>query len=126
MMRGNHKPRLGLCPIGKFVFSHEDAVRCKKALQQKLTEWAVDYTDLDDVLEDGMIRDQAHVDKAVAHFRRRNIQALFMPHCNFGTEGAVGAIARALKVPVLLWGLRDEAPEPVRLDNPGVCDILNP
>jgi L-fucose isomerase-like protein len=35
-----------------------------------------------------------------------------MPHCNFGTEGAVGMIAKKLNVPTLLWGPRDEAPLP--------------
>ncbi|MCP4399292.1 MAG: fucose isomerase, partial [bacterium] len=38
--------------------------------------------------------------------------ALFVPHCNFGTEGAVAIIAKELGVPVLLWGPRDEAPLP--------------
>lgn len=35
-----------------------------------------------------------------------------MPHCNFGTEGAVGMIGAKLKVPVLLWGPRDDSPLP--------------
>ena len=30
-------PLMGLCPIGKFVFSNEDAIRYKKRLQEKLT-----------------------------------------------------------------------------------------
>jgi len=105
-------PLLGLCPIGKFVFSHEDAVRQKRALQQRLTAWGVRYTDLEDVLPDGMVRDQAQVDAAVSHFQAAGIDALFMPHCNFGTEGAVGMLGRRLGVPVLLWGPRDEAPLP--------------
>lgn len=103
---------LGVCPIGKFVFSHQDAMCQKEALQRMFSEWALDCVDLEGVVEDGMIRSQEQVDAAVAHFRRRKVDALFMPHCNFGTEGAVGAIARALKVPLLLWGPRDGAPEP--------------
>ena len=39
-------PRMGLCPIGKFVFSNEDALRCKQLLQAKLREWGVDFVDL--------------------------------------------------------------------------------
>lgn len=111
-MYRNPRFLLGLCPIGKFVFSHVDAMRYKAALQRALSEWNVEYIDLDGVIEDGMIRNQAQVEAAVAHFRARGVDALFMPHCNFGTEGAVGAIGRALNVPVLLWGPRDEAPEP--------------
>ncbi len=105
-------PLLGLCPIGKFVFSHEDAVRQKRALQKQLTAWGVRFVDLDAVVPDGLIRDQAQVDAAVAHFQAQGIGAVFMPHCNFGTEGAVGMLGRRLGVPVLLWGPRDEAPRP--------------
>jgi L-fucose isomerase-like protein len=105
-------PLLGLCPIGKFVFSHEDAVRCKTGLQARLRQWGVRFVDLEGVLPDGLVRDQAHVEPAVRHFQAAGIEALFVPHCNFGTEGAVGMIARKLGVPALLWGPRDEAPRP--------------
>ena len=106
------KPLLGLCPIGKFVFSNEDAIRQKRRVQEKLSAWGVRYVDLDGVLEDGLVKDQGHVDTAVEHFRRAGVDCLFMPHCNFGTEGAVGMIAKKLGVPTLLWGPRDSAPEP--------------
>jgi L-fucose isomerase-like protein len=46
----------------------------------------------------------------VDFFKEKRIDALFIPHCNFGTEGAAGMIAKKLGVPVLLWGPRDEAP----------------
>ncbi|MCC6444952.1 MAG: fucose isomerase [Armatimonadetes bacterium] len=108
----NTLPLLGLCPIGKFVFSNEDAVRYKEAIQAKLREWRVRFVDLEGVLEDGLVKDQSHVDTAVAHFRRAEVDGLFMPHCNFGTEGAVGMIGRKLGVPALLWGPRDEVPLP--------------
>jgi len=101
---------LGVCPIGKFVFSHEDALKQKKAILTKLDEWGVNYCTIDSVIPDGMVRDQKHVDPIVAYFKDKNIDALFVPHCNFGTEGAVGMIGKKLGVPVLLWGPRDEAP----------------
>ncbi len=104
--------KLGLCPIGKFVFSHEDALRYKARIEDKLRAWGVDFVSIDGVLPDGMVRDQAHVDPVVDHFKRTGVDALFMPHCNFGTEGAVGMIGAKLGLPVLLWGPRDEAPLP--------------
>lgn len=106
------KPLLGLCPIGKFVFSHTDAIRFKELLQQRLRSWDIPFVDLDAVLEDGLVRAQSHVDPVVRHFRNAGVDAVFMPHCNFGTEGAVGMIGRNLGLPVLLWGPRDEAPLP--------------
>ena len=75
-----------------------------------LDEWKIEYCDIDDVVPDGLLRDQKHVEPVVDHFKAEKIDALFMPHCNFGTEGAVGMIGKKLGVPVLLWGPRDETP----------------
>jgi len=111
MLSAENGPLLGLCPIGKFVFSHEDALRYKRGLQEALRQWGVRFVDLEGVLPDGMVRDQAHAAAAVAHFKQLGVDGLFMPHCNFGTEGAVGVIGRDTGVPVLLWGPRDEAPQ---------------
>ena len=101
---------LGVCPMGKFVFSHEDAVIQKKKIFKKLDELKVNYVTLENVLPDGMVRDQNHVDTVVEYFRKEKINALFIPHCNFGTEGAAGMIAKKLSIPTLLWGPRDEVP----------------
>lgn len=104
--------RLGFCPIGKFVFSHEDALRFKGLLEKKLDALDIEYVSLEGVLPDGMVRSQEQVIPVVEHFQKSDIDAIFMPHCNFGTEGAVGAIGKKLGVPLLLWGPRDEAPLP--------------
>ena len=104
------QPKLGLCPIGKFVFSHEDAMRWKRELQTLLGTWGIDTVDLDGVIEDGMIRNQADAAPAIAHFKAHDVDGLFMPHCNFGTESAAGLIGRDVDMPLLLWGPRDEAP----------------
>lgn len=109
-MSASPAPLLGLCPIGKFVFSHEDAIRQKTVLQARLKRWNIRFVDLDAVIPDGIIRSDEHVAPAIRFFREKNIDALMLPHCNFGTESAVGMLARQAGVPVLLWGPRDEAP----------------
>ena len=111
-MYTNREPLIGFCPIGKFVFSHEDAMRLKGLIRAKLDEWKVRYVDLEGVLPDGMVRDQKHIEPVVRFFQQQGIDALFIPHCNFGTEGAVGMIAKQCGVPTLLWAPRDEAPLP--------------
>ena len=111
-MRANREPLIGFCPIGKFVFSHEDAMRLKGLVRQKLDAWKVRYVDLEGVLPDGMVRDQKHVEPVVRFFQQQRIDALFLPHCNFGTEGAAAMIAKECGVPTLLWAPRDEAPLP--------------
>ena len=110
--RPKRSVRLGLCPIGKFVFSHEDALVQKGKVVEALRRLGADFCDLDGVLPDGLVRDQKHVEPVVDYFRGQKIDALFIPHCNFGTEGAAGMIARLCGVPTLLWGPRDEAPLP--------------
>ena len=103
---------LGFCPIGKFVFSHEDALIQKGKLERILDASGVRWTGMDRVLPDGIVRRQEDVGPVVRHFKAEGIDALFLPHCNFGTEGAAGMIARDCGVPVLLWGPRDAAPQP--------------
>jgi len=105
-------PLLGLAPIGKFVFSHQDALRQKAKLQALLRRMGVRYVNVDGVIPDGMVRDQSHVEPVVRHLKAQGVDAVFLPHCNFGTEGACGMIARKLGVPALLWGPRDEMPLP--------------
>ncbi len=70
------------------------------------------FVDLEGILPDGLVKDQDHVGTVVDHFRGNGVDCIFMPHCNFGTEGAVGMIGKRLGLPVLLWGPRDEAPLP--------------
>jgi L-fucose isomerase-like protein len=106
----HESPLLGLAPIGKFVFSHEDAMRYKGQTEALLKRMGIRYVNLDGVIPDGMVRDQKHVEPAVAYLKRQGVEALFMPHCNFGTESACGMIGKKMDVPTLLWGPRDEAP----------------
>ena len=112
MTMPERKPLVGLCPIGKFVFSNQDALRQKAALQERLRQWEIPFVDLEGVLEDGLVKDQKQVPRVVDHLRRAGAECLFLPHCNFGTEGAAGMIAAQLGLPTLLWGPRDEAPLP--------------
>ena len=107
----DHKEcRLGVCPIGKFAFSHEDAKVQKNAVMDKLRELGVDYVDIEEAVPDGLVRSKDQAAAVVAYLKEKQVDALFMPHCNFGTEDATGIIARELNVPVLLWAPRDEAP----------------
>lgn len=109
-MRVNKGCTLGVCPIGKFAFSHEDAKVQKEKIYDKLRAWGVEYVDIEAVVPDGLVRSKDQALSVVAYLKAKNIDALFIPHCNFGTEDATGIIAKELGVPVLLWAPRDEAP----------------
>lgn len=108
MRRFNYK--LGVCPIGKVLFDQDDTLRQKNEVYRKLDEMGIDYVTIEDAVPNGIIREMAHVGPAVASLKDQGADALFIPHCNFGTEGAAGQIARALDLPTLLWAPRDDAP----------------
>lgn len=104
------KVKLGFCPIGKFVFSHEDAKIYKAELENRMNEMGINYIGIDSVINDGIIRSYEDIDPSVEFLKFQKIDCLFIPHCNFGTESAAGMIGKKLGVPVLLWGPRDKAP----------------
>lgn len=52
---------------------------------------------------------------AAEYFKEKGVQALFLPFCNFGQEEAAAKLASELKVPVLLWGPRDQKPDVMQI-----------
>lgn len=106
----DHKVRIGYAPTRRRIFSAQDAIRYKKLVAEKLTEWEIEFVDIEDVNEEGLLRCAEDVDPVIDKFKREKVDALFIPHCNFGSEHSCGKVAKALNVPVLLWGPRDEAP----------------
>ena len=112
----NNQPVIALCPIGKFVFSHERAIENKQKTQRLLTELGIPFRDLDNVVPDGIVRTNEDIRRAIKAFsggidaEGQRPDALMLLHGNFGTEHAAGLIGRDLDLPTLLWGPRDAAP----------------
>jgi len=65
------------------------------------------------VSPNGMLSTADHADRAVEYLRRESVDAVFIPHCDFGEESVVAAVAKGIGKPVLIWGPRDAAPDPV-------------
>jgi L-fucose isomerase-like protein len=108
----NHKIIIGMAPTRRFIFSKEDALKYKRITQQKLSDLGVDFVDIDDINEEGLLHAEEDVQKIVEKFKSAKVNAVFFPHCNFGTEDLTCKVANELKVPILLWGPRDEPPLP--------------
>lgn len=106
--------KLGLIPMGKFAFSHKDAKRYKCKIEKILNKLDINYENIDDVLKDkdGIVRSYNDVCQVVKYLKSKEVDGIFLPHCNFGTENAAGKIAKQMDIPTLLWGPRDEAPLP--------------
>ena len=109
-MAMNHRVKIGYAPTRRRIFSVEDALKYKKLIADKLTELNVEFVDIEDINEEGLLRCAEDVAPVIKKFKEAEVDAVFFPHCNFGSEHSCGKVARALGVPVLLWGPRDEAP----------------
>jgi L-fucose isomerase-like protein len=105
------KIKLGFAPTRRFVFSKEDAHKFKKLILEKISQFDIDIVDLEGINKEGLLFDNDEdAKKIIKRFKEAEVDAVFFPHCNFGTEDTVARIAKALQKPVLLWGPRDEAP----------------
>lgn len=85
-----------LTGISELEFGDKEVVFGKEIRKMKADALLTDY-------EDAVI--------AAEHFKKMGVDALFFPFCDFGQEEAVAKLAKELRVPVLIWGPRDEMPE---------------
>ncbi len=106
------KIKLGYAPTRRSIFSAPDAIKYRGLTRQRLEELGVEFVDIDDINEEGLLYDENDRLKIVEKFKREKIDGLFLPHCNFGTEYLCARLAKDMGVPVLLWGPLDERPEP--------------
>lgn len=107
------KIKLGFAPTRRNVFSREDSQKYKALTQEKIKSLPyIEIIDLDWLNDEGMLFNSEDVPKIVKKFSNENVDAIFSPHCNFGTEDAVVKLGQAMNKPYLLWGPRDEMPLP--------------
>ncbi len=105
------KIRLGFAPTRRSIFSAPAAVEYADYTRKKLKEMGVDFVDIDDIAEDGLLHDDNDRVRIEEKFKREKVDGLFFPHGNFGTEYEVARMAKNMNLPVLLWGPRDECPD---------------
>lgn len=106
------KIKIGLAPTRRSIFSAPDAIKYANLTRDKLQEMGVDFVDITDINEEGLLYDDNDRIKIAEKFKKEKVDGLFLPHANFGTEYECARLAKDLGVPVLLWGPRDERPEP--------------
>ena len=111
-MRRMKRLKLAYAPTRRFVFSKEDALKYKTLIREKIESFGLDMeiVDLEGINEEGLLHERHEETEIIKRFKDAEVDALFVPHCNFGTEDIVARVAKALGKPVLLWGPRDEAP----------------
>ncbi|MGN9067565.1 L-fucose/L-arabinose isomerase family protein [Ligilactobacillus agilis] len=102
--------KLGFAPTRRNIFSADAAIEFANYTREKLDNMGINYVDIRDINDDGLLYDDAGLEKIVAKFKAEKIDGLFLANENFGTEYECARLAKRLDVPVLLWGPRDEAP----------------
>lgn len=106
------KIKIGYAPTRRSIFSAPDAIKYRGLTADRLKELGVDFVDITDINEEGLLYDDNDMKKIAEKFKAEKVDGLFFPHCNFGTEFECARLAKELDVPVLLWGPLDERPEP--------------
>lgn len=109
-MSQRHDFILGYAPTRRDVFSKEDALKYKNIILEKIKKFNIKIVDIEDVNDEGLLFSGEDVSSVVKKFKEAKIDAVFTPHCNFGTESAVAQLGREISKPLLLWGPRDEMP----------------
>jgi len=112
------KITLGVAPTRRDVFPPaEHAVANKAVVMKRLNEIFgkidnLEIVGIEDINSEGLLVEHEDIEKTIKLFRDKGVDALFMPHMNFGQEEAVARLGAALNVPFLLWGPRDPRPIP--------------
>lgn len=104
--------KIGFAPTRRSIFSAPDAVKFANLTRDRLRELGVEFVDITDINDEGLLYQECDRIKIREKFRTAGIDGLFFPHGNFGTEYECARLAKEMGVPVLLWGPRDERPEP--------------
>lgn len=103
--------KLGFAPTRRSIFSAPDAVKYRNLTAEKLNELGIDFVDITDINNEGLIYNDEDMEKIAEKFIAEKVDGLMLPHCNFGTEFVCARLAKKLNVPVLLWGPLDERPD---------------
>lgn len=104
------KIKLAYCPTRRDVFSREEAIKFNEIIRAQMNEFQADVVDLEGINEEKLLFSDSDIPAVIERFQAEKVDAIFFPHCNFGSENRVAQVAKALNVPVLIWGPRDDAP----------------
>lgn len=105
--------KIGVLPTRRGMLDLETATREKEKFMpviRSIKAENVTLVDIDDICTNGIIENEAFAPAVVDKFRKENVDAIFVPFCDFGEEGAVVDVVSKFHVPVLVWGARDEYP----------------
>ena len=87
--------KLGFAPTRRAIFSAPAALEYRRLTAERLRELNIDFVDIDDVNDEGLLFDDEGLEKITAKFQREKVDGLFIPHANFCTEYECARLAKA-------------------------------
>ncbi|MDY3026535.1 MAG: fucose isomerase [Candidatus Faecivicinus sp.] len=105
--------KLGVAPVRRTAWTHKPfnlpvAIAYKEKILAALQAFDCEILSLEGLTEDGLLFNVEDADRVADVFIRENVDAVFVPHCNFGSEESVARLCKKVGKPVLLWGPKDE------------------
>jgi L-fucose isomerase-like protein len=118
----SYQVKIGLIPLRRDctprpgMFNWEKAEErgraCVRYIESHFADDQVSFVDLHEDISVGVLFSENDVDAVVEHMRHERVDAIFLINANFGNEEVAAMVAKALDVPVLLWGPQDDSFEP--------------
>lgn len=116
----NYNIKIGLVPLrrdctprpGQFNWeiAEERGRNTVKYIKEHYSTEKISFVDLKGVIDVETLWSCGDVDKVAEHFKKENVDAIFLIAANFGNEEAAGELTKKFGKPVLLWGPQDDAP----------------
>lgn len=107
--------KLGVVPVkrGPGFTSAENALIFKDNTYRVLknVDRNVEVVNIDSIVPDGIATVPEQVPAIADYLKSQKVDALFILHTDFGSEEVVANIGKAMGLPVLLWGPRDDSPD---------------
>lgn len=115
-MSNKHGLKLGVVPTrrnltGEFFCNVDVAQKGKQDTEAKLRSMGIEFVNIDFLNEEGIIYNGLDAEKVAAYLIEQEVDAIFAPHVNFGTEDAIAKVGKLVGKPLLLWAPRDPAPD---------------
>ncbi len=108
---------LGLAPTRRdtrdfdLKYAYENKAVIENRVRQILAGMPnVEVVNIDFLSDEGLLVYPGQARRVADYFIEKKVDALFVPHCNFGAEEPVAKLGQLMGKPLLLWGPRDQMP----------------
>jgi L-fucose isomerase-like protein len=104
------KCTIGLAPTRRDAFRANRKDEINRRFAELAAKYDVSLVSIEGVAREGLVVFNDEIEKIARHFIDKDVDAVVVPHANFGQEEAVAKLCKLVNKPVLLWGPRDPAP----------------